>query len=257
MWSAAAATTSWGAPTAQRGSWQAAPACACPSAPDTRARPPHLLRRLQEQHASGVRARILQVAGRAQVDVDDTEAPAPDGACERRPRPVPCPRLGRAHRREPVRRGHLGPAPLRVRALAGLGARMRAMGEQRPLQCVACIGVNATGTGQPRHHRTPVVRDKAAIPQQQAQVGGVAVPEERLGVATQQVRLEAPQHPDLVVPADGGDDRPDRRVGECRVEIPRTVLGRCRRRAPRGYATGSSCRTSRSRRRPRSRTWGG
>ena len=89
----------------------------------------------------------------------------------------------------------------------------------------------------------------AVGPEPAEQVGVVAVAEERLGVGAHEVGVQVRDHRDLVVAADGGQDGPDLRVAERRVEVGRPVArGVASSRRVVGYSTGTSPVTSCSRR---------
>jgi DNA-binding CsgD family transcriptional regulator len=63
----------------------------------------------------------------------------------------------------------------------------------------------------------------AQVPQQQVQVGVVAIAQVRLAVARQHVRVQARQHLQLVLAANGRDDGLDVRVCEGGVDVLRPV----------------------------------
>lgn len=84
-----------------------------------------------------------------------------------------------------------------------------------------------TPTTTEMHHGRPAVEgDDPVPPEEVQQVRVVGVPEERLGVGSDQVGIEVGGHGDLVVAADDGEYRLDVRVGEGGVEIAGAVRRR-------------------------------
>ena len=88
--------------------------------------------------------------------------------------------------------------------------------------------------------------------QEREQVGVVAYPKNGFGFAADQLPVQERQHGDLVVAADGRDDRLDARVGERGVEVGGALLGLEPILRVVGYSTGSSPNSLRNRSSPSS-----
>jgi hypothetical protein len=58
-----------------------------------------------------------------------------------------------------------------------------------------------------------VIAGDAVGPEPVQEVGVVGVAEEGLGIGPERLRIQMPQHGDLVVAADGGEHGPDARIG--------------------------------------------
>jgi hypothetical protein len=70
------------------------------------------------------------------------------------------------------------------------------------------------------HHRGQTVESGDAVrPEPVQQVGVVGIAEERLGIGQERLRIQVPQHGDLIVTADRGEDGADVRIGEGGHEI--------------------------------------
>lgn len=73
--------------------------------------------------------------------------------------------------------------------------------------------------------RAAVIAGDTCAPEQVVQVGVVAVPEERFRVRGENLGIDLRDDSDLVIPADRGEDRPNRLIGEGLCDVGCASLG--------------------------------
>src|SRR5665647_791890 len=74
------------------------------------------------------------------------------------------------------------------------------------------------------HDRAAVIADDTRVPEEDKQAGVIAVAEEGLWMGRYEGAVEIGQNADLVVAADGRDDRRYRGVGEGGVQVGSSIL---------------------------------
>ena len=115
--------------------------------------------------------------------------------------------------------GGVRPVAFLIVVVGGLLEHVAATGEQGSLDRLASDRVHRARATELHHHSAALVRDQAQVPQEQMQVGVVAVAEKRLGVGGQDLGVQVPEDFDLVFPADAGEYGLDLGIAEGRVQV--------------------------------------
>ena len=173
---------------------------------------------LQQQDRAVELLRTREAVGERELG-EHLHAAAPGRRRYRLRGPGPGPPLGGFAVAVLVKRGRMLPRPPEVLGLPRFGDLEGAAIEQRRPERSRVDVVDDRPRAE-MHLRGSAVETRDAVPPQPVQdVRVVAVAEERLRIRLRELRIEMRGDQDLVVAADGREDRPDRRVGEGLVHV--------------------------------------
>jgi hypothetical protein len=96
--------------------------------------------------------------------------------------------------------------------------------EKGAFQVCDGVGMHGLASAKQHHDGAAIIRDDTQVPEQDVQIGIIAIAEKRFGMRLYHIRVQVFQELELVIPANRANDGFDLRIGKSGVNIARPLL---------------------------------